>query len=76
MARVYAGGVVLNVPVQPPHGRDAGWLLSELFVSWLGLEGGSCQSWRGFTRDTSLLKWLVPPTSQSCLLVSLILGHL
>lgn len=44
MAPVCAGGVVLNLPVQPPHGRAAGWLLSELSVSWQGGEGGSCQS--------------------------------
>lgn len=44
-----------------------GWLLTE-FVS--------CQSWRGFTRDTFLLKWLVLPTSQYSLLLSLILDCL
>lgn len=61
MAPLYAGGVVLNLPVQPPHSKAAGCLSSELLVSWLGGEGGSCQPSRGFTRGTSLLKWFVPP---------------
>lgn len=49
---------------------------SELLVSCLGGERGSCQSQRGFTKDASPLKWLVFPTSQSLSWISLLLDHL